>query len=263
MWHLVCGDAAVAGVTFVLGQADADAGAGAVTGLRVMRDDLAVGPLHDIDTAPGAARAAFWQAVWPVAVQPAPDFTASLSADARWLAALPDQARAVTVWHGDSASEQLLLARVAAALVASDLPLWEVACGSGDSRQPHRRAVSMHRPEALLALQRPRVLEPSRRLHLAQQWQAAVTENAAIRRWRDGGFYGEDNGLIDAGLRAACNAEWRPLARAMAEVMAHCDGFFPSDFFLFWRARELSRTGRLQLSAAGDSQGYSTLSVRR
>ena len=42
MWHLVCGDNAVAGVTHVIGKAVA------ATALRVLRDDLAVGPLADV-----------------------------------------------------------------------------------------------------------------------------------------------------------------------------------------------------------------------
>lgn len=43
MWHLVCGDVAVEGVTSVLGQGLAEAS------LRVLRDDLAVGPLRDAE----------------------------------------------------------------------------------------------------------------------------------------------------------------------------------------------------------------------
>ena len=80
MWHLVCGDNAVAGVTHVIGLEAAEAG------LRVLRDDLAVGPLGDVDAQPCAARAAFWRGVWPAGVTPVPDFEADLPADAQWLA---------------------------------------------------------------------------------------------------------------------------------------------------------------------------------
>ena len=79
MWHLVCGDTAVEGVTRVIGDA-------AARGLRVLRDDLAVGPLVDVDQPPCARRAQFWLAVWPGAVTPRPDFGPDLSADAVWLA---------------------------------------------------------------------------------------------------------------------------------------------------------------------------------
>lgn len=124
MWHLVCGDAAVEGVRFVLGEDTADCT------LRVMRDDLAVGPLQDIDSPPCAARSAYWQGVWPQSMQPVPDFDAELQTDAHWLSTLSSGQRGVTVWHGDSCSEQLLLARVAQALAGSTIELWEVACGN-------------------------------------------------------------------------------------------------------------------------------------
>ncbi|MNQ94040.1 hypothetical protein D3C85_1095390 [compost metagenome] len=256
MWHLVCGDAAVEGVTFVLGQAVAD------DSLRVLRDDLAVGPLADIGQPPCTERAVFWSAVWPEAVQSVPDFSADLSADARWLAELSRQTRAVTVWHGDSASEQLLLARLAAALEHVDLPLWEVVCGSGDSRVASRHAVSMHAPATLQTLYRPRLLEPIRRRQLAAQWHAAVKENAPIRRYREGAFHGENHGEIDASLLRCCPAEGKPLARLMADVMAHCDGFFVTDYFLFWRARELAAAGRIELSGEAGVHGYAGLQAR-
>jgi len=256
MWHLVCGDAAVEGVTFVLGQTAAG------DSLRVLRDDLAVGPLADIEQPPCTDRAAFWSAVWPEAVQPTPDFSATLSDDARWLADLSRQTRPVTVWHGDSASEQLLLARVATALEHTDLPLWEVPCGSGDSRVASRRAVSMHAPAVLHTLYRPRLLEPARRRQLAGQWRAALLDNALVRRWSDGTFHGEDYGAIDASLLQFCPTEGKPLAQLMADVMARCDGFFATDYFLFWRARELAAAGRIELTGAAGAHGYSGLQAR-
>ncbi|MGH8435311.1 MAG: DUF3658 domain-containing protein [Pseudomonas sp.] len=244
MWQLVCGDAAVEGVSFVLGQALA------ADSLRVLRDDLAVGPLVDIDRPPGSQRATFWQALWPERVQPLPDFTGTLGDDAQWLAGLARQTRPVTVWHGDSASEQLLLARVAAALEHSELPLWEVPCGSGDSRVETRRAVSMHAPVALRELYLPQRVEPARRQRLAGQWQVALEENAAIRRWRNGAFHGEGYAVIDASLLSASGPDWQPLGWVLAQVMRRCDGFFASDYFLWWRARELAVAGRLELERA-------------
>lgn len=251
MWHLTCGDLAADSVRPLLGGGDE---------LRVLRDDLAVGPLADIECPPCAKRVAFWEGVWPIGLAPRPDFT-GVAADARWLAGLAGQSRPVTVWHGDSASEQLLLARVAAALEGSTLPFREVACGAGDSRVGMRKAVSMHAPDALAALYRPRAIEPGRIAELASQWRAAMQENAAIRRWTNGRFVGEDHQRIDRELIAACSHDEMPLARAMAEVMRHCDGFFATDLFLYWRARELAQRGAIELSdsAAAD---YSSVQVR-
>lgn len=256
MWHLVCGDNAVAGVTHVIGAHEADAG------LRVLRDDLAVGPLADVDTPPCAARAAFWRALWPESVRPVPDFATDLPADARWLAGLARQARPVSVWHGDSASEQLLLARVAHALADSALPLWEVPCGTGDSRVASRRAVAMHTPEALAALAKPREVDAERRQALAAQWRAALASNVLVRRWQAGAFHGEDYQAIDAALLRHARDDEQPLTWLMAEVMGRTDGFFATDYLLFWRARELAAAGHIVLSGETGAHGYGGLQVR-
>ena len=256
MWHLVCGDNAVEGVTLVIGpQAAAE-------GLRVLRDDLAVGPLGDVDSPFCAARVAFWQALWPESVQPAPDFAAGLSADAQWLAELAGQTRPVTVWHGDSASEQLLLARVAHALEGSEVALIEVSCGTGNSWVQSRKAVAMHAPQALLELANPQPVAAQRRAELAAQWRAAVADQGLVHRWQAGQFSAEDFQPIDAELLRHARPEIQPLARVMAEVMARCDGFFATDYFLFWRARELARAGQLTITGEAGEFGYRGLQVR-
>lgn len=252
MWHITCGDLAADSVRQLLAEGNE---------VRILRDDLAVGPLADIDSPPCKTRMAFWEGVWPLGLVPRPDFS-GIATDAEWLAGLADQSRQITVWHGDSASEQLMLARVAAALEGSSLPFYEVVCGTGDGRVGARMAVSMHAPDALAALYQPRLVGPDRIAHLASQWRAAAAENAAIRRWTGGRFVGEDHAQIDAELAAACSGDWMPLARAMAEVMGHCDGFFPTDLFLYWRARELARRGVIQLSDDAEAE-YSKVQVQR
>lgn len=257
MWHLVCGDNAVEGVSHVIGQQAAD------EGLRVLRDDLAVGPLGDVDAPPCAARVAFWSAVWPEGVTPVPDFAAGLPADAQWITDLSRQARPVTVWHGDSASEQPLLARVAHALEGSEVLLLEVVCGTGNSWVQSRKAVAMHAPQALFALAKPRPVEPARRAALAAQWRAVLADDGHVHRWQTGVFAAEDYQLIDAALLRHARPEPKPVARVMADVMARTDGFFASDYFLFWRARELAAAGQLVLGGEPGEHGYSSLQVRR
>ena len=252
MWHITCGDLAADSVRQLLAEGNE---------LRVLRDDLAVGPLADVESPPCETRMAFWEGVWPIGLEPRPDFS-GIANDAEWLARLPHQPRQITVWHGDSASEQLMLARVAAALEGSAIPLHEVACGNGDSRVGTRMAVSMHAPDALAALYQPRLVAPARIAELAGQWRAAVKESAAIRRWVDGRFVGEDHSRIDSELLAACGNDWTPLARAMAEVMSHCDGFFATDLFLYWRARELAKRGFIEFSDGAEAE-YSQVQVRR
>lgn len=256
MLHLTCGDLAGNSVRALLAGREPDAQ------VRVLRDDLAVGPLSDVDRPPCAARVAFWEQVWPAEVAPRPAFADELAADAVWRTELAEQAAAVTVWHGDSASEQLLLARIAAVLQGSSCGLHEVACGTGDSRAGQRKAVSMHSPEALAALYSPRAVPASRQAGLAAVWHEQCASSHDIRRWCEGAFQGEDYRLIDAALVAASPDEFAPLARAMAEIMSHCDGFFATDFFLYWRARVLAAAGHLEI--LGDpAAGYRDLQVRR
>jgi len=241
MLHLTCGDLAGNSVRALLAGCEPDAQ------VRVLRDDLAVGPLSDVDRLPCAARVAFWEQVWPAEVAPRPAFADELVADAVWRTELAEQTAAVTVWHGDSASEQLLLARVAATLRDSRCELHEVACGTGDSRAGRRKAVSLHSPEALATLYRPQAVSAFRQAKLAAVWHQQCAGSHDVRRWCDGALQGEDYRLIDAALVAASPNEFAPLARAMAEVMGHCDGFFPTDFFLYWRARELAAAGHLEV----------------
>ncbi len=257
MWHLVCGDNAVAGVSQVIGAQAAAAG------LRVLRDDLAVGPLADVQTPPCSARVAFWSAVWPDTVTPVPDFASGLAEDARWLAGLAQQERPVTVWHGDSCSEQLLLARVAHALQGSTVELWEAPCGSGDSRVQTRMAVAMHRPKALAKIATPHLVDAQRKAALAAQWQALLSDPQPVRRWQASAFSTEDYRLIDAALLHHTSAQPQPLPRVMAEVMKRCDGFFATDYFLFWRTRELAAAGQLVLDGEPGEYGYAALQVHR
>ncbi len=120
----------------------------------------------------------------------------------------------------------------------------------------------MHSPEALAALYRPQAVSAWRQTELTAAWHQQCADPHVIRRWHDEIFQGEDYRKIDAALVAASPADFGPLARAMAEVMRHCDSFFATDFFLYWRARELAVAGQLDLQ--GDPvAGYRDLQVRR
>jgi len=254
-WHLVCGDLAAAAVRPLLG---------AAARVKVLHDDLAVGPLGDVDEPPCARRAAFWQAVWPAGTAP-PPFAEQLAGEARWLAELAGQGEPLTLWHGDSASEQLLLARVAAALSESPLELREVVCGTGDSGVRQRRAVSMCTPAQLRdALRQARPLGPARHATLAGQWRRVRSEDGGVRRWRAGTFHSEDYRLVDGMLLCLCSRDWQPQAPLLSQAMRCCSGFFATDLFLAWRLRELARQGCVELAAEAEpSPQPSSQHVRR
>lgn len=252
-WQLVCGDLAAEAVRPLLG---------AAARIEVLHDDLAVGPLLDVDEPPCAVRAAFWDGVWPPG-SPPPAFAVQLAEEAEWLAALARQAEPVTLWHGDSASEQLLLARLAALLGEAPLELREIACGTGDSGVRRRRAVALCSPQQLRDCQRQaRPLSAERRAELAGQWRRAVAENGGVRRWRDGVFHSEDYRLVDGMLLCLCSRDWQPLPPLLSQAMRCCSGFFATDLFLAWRLRELARHGRVGFAEAPEAD-FAGQRVRR
>ena len=74
----------------------------------VLRDDLAVGPLTDVDGA-GVQRAQFWQRVAP---NSGIDFSLEMRAALDQLQELKAGNTEIAIWHGQSASDQLMLRRV-------------------------------------------------------------------------------------------------------------------------------------------------------
>nr|WP_312509126.1 DUF3658 domain-containing protein [Pseudomonas luteola] len=246
MWHVVCGDVAAKGVRQVI---DTEA----TSLLRIMRDDLAVGPLVDVHQPPCPVRSAFWEAVWPDDV-PAPDFSLQLADDATWLEHAAQGNRPITVWHGDSASEQLLLCRIAAALHDSSVALYSVPCGTHRSDVQTRRAVGQCSPELLKQLYSPALILPEQQQELARAWHEAVEAKAGIRQWLGGTFRYSSYETVDTILLQHCTPEWQPLARVIVEVMVRSEGFFATDTFLGWRARDLAHRGLLVLQ--GPEKGH-------
>lgn len=252
-WHVLCGDVAAEQLSPLIKRDDS-------TQIKVLRDDLAVGPLQDVDRPPCAARVAFWQSVWPEEARAELDLS-PLSSDAQWLQALPQQPYSVTVWHGDSASEQLMLARVACWLGESPVSFHEVHCGTGQSHTGARRAVSMCSPEQLAAFV-PQEVSTARRRQLVAIWAKQRASSSVLRCWRAGQCLASGYEVPDAALIAACDNTWRPLARVMAAVMKEADGYFPTDYFVYWRVRVLATQGVVMID--GDTrEGYSGLKVRR
>ncbi|WP_313550420.1 DUF1835 domain-containing protein [Pseudomonas sp.] len=246
MWHVVCGDVAAKGVRQVI---DTEA----TSLLRIMRDDLAVGPLVDVHQPPCPVRSAFWEAVWPDDV-PAPDFSLQLADDATWLEHAALGNLPITLWHGDSASEQLLLCRIAAALHDSSVALYSVPCGTHRSDVQTRRAVGQCSPELLKQLYSPGLILPEQQQELARAWHEAVEAKADIRQWLGSTFRYSGYEAVDTILIQHCTSEWQPLTHVMAEAMVRSEGFFATDTFLGWRARDLAHRGLLVLQ--GPEKGH-------
>lgn len=237
--HLVCGDGAADALRRAV-----EAGVLTEKKIQVLPDDLAVGPLSDVDNPPCQQRAAFWHELGGEALQERA-IASELASDATWLRS-PDAA-SVTLWHGDSASEQLLLRRVCALLPAS-VSLRSVGAGSGQCRSEDRHAIAMLKPVELAnALAASHELDASERQHLAADWQRALAENAELRLWLDGQLSGAGYAHIDRILLDSASEAWRPVQSLIGPTMAYVDGLFVSDLLAAWRLREQVAAGALEL----------------
>ena len=168
----------------------------------------------------------------------------------------------IVIWHGQSASDQLALRRVAyhlrnapqrlneARLSERDLPL--IADADGKQHRRGRKdgatAVGMFTAEELLAkLPSAAPISVLRIGRLALEWQEAKHMNAQTRRWHDNTFVSGSFADIDEAILDAVTADWQPARRIAGEVMGADFGFMVSDSVAFWRCRELAAAGRLKL----------------
>lgn len=237
--HLVCGDGAADAL-----QRAVAAGVLTEKKIRVMPDDLAVGPLSDVDAPPCLQRAAFWHELGGDALRER-EIASEMAAEVNWLRS-PDAA-IVTLWHGDSASEQLLLRRVCA-LLPAHVTLRSVGAGSGQCRSEDRHAIAMLKPEELAnALAGSHELDAAERQRLGADWHRALAENAQLRLWLDGQLTGAGYAHIDRILLDSASESWRPVQSLIGPTMAYVDGLFVSDLLAAWRLREQVAAGALQL----------------
>ena len=125
--HVVNGDVAGATLKQALAQA------GRPDSVVVLRDDLAVGPLVDVDSV-AMARSGFWQRVAPNSNI---DFAAEMRGALASLADLRDATTEVAIWHGQSASDQLMLRRVAFHLHQSPQRINEVGMDVRELEAPN------------------------------------------------------------------------------------------------------------------------------
>ncbi|MFM0052733.1 DUF1835 domain-containing protein [Caballeronia grimmiae] len=213
-----------------------------------LRDDLAVGPIRDVDESP-VARATFWRQVWNSAV----DFEAELKTQQTLFGRLARGDAQVVVWHGQSAADQLTLRRVAyhlrnvpQRLNEAKLNLADLGDAAGDVHQA--TAVGMFSPQQLLVkLPSAAPISVLRISRLALEWQEAKHSNAENRRLRDNMLVSGTWTDVDEAMLDIATSEWRPARRICGEAMAQRFDFLLSDSVAFWRCRELVAAGRLKI----------------
>lgn len=213
--HWVCGDHAAQVLMNAIP---------ASNNVRIGRDDLAIGPLTDIDARSPQQRIHFWQTLapvnagiaWPTAMQGEYDLVNQ---------ALAEQ-HDVLVWVGDSASEWLWLARLAAVWTSSERDLWMVEAPT---------AVGLCTTKQLQqALLQAKKLTADQIQTWAAIWRDLALRQAPVRLWRDGQFYASDFQALDEQLLKQDGPV--PLT-ALREAVR---GFYPTDWLAAWRWRVLS-----------------------
>ncbi|SEJ99950.1 DUF1835 domain-containing protein [Paraburkholderia diazotrophica] len=244
--HITNGDVAAESLRQALSHA------GRADAVLALRDDLAVGPLRDIDEAPHL-RADFWRRVTGDITR---NFAAEFDAQASELEAVVGATTHVVVWHGQSCADQLTLRRVCFHLREMPQRLNEARVCIDDltgDRAAHRRAdratsVGMFAPAVLqqrLATAAPiSVLRIGR---LALEWQEVKQANAELRRWHDNTFSSGTFAELDASILEHAADGWQSAGRVAAAVMTANNGLLVSDVIVLWRLRELAADGQLQL----------------
>jgi hypothetical protein len=262
--HVTNGDCAAQSLTEALRRAERD------ERVIALRDDLAVGPIRDIDESP-LARATFWRQVLNSAV----DLEDELEAQQAIFGRLARGDGQIVVWHGQSAADQLTLRRVAyhlrnapqrlneAKLFQDDLTI------ASDETDPERvgradraTAVGMFSPKQLLAkLPTAAPISVLRISRLALEWQEAKHANADTRRLRDNMLVSGTWLDVDEALLDLASPEWQPARWIAGAAMGQRFDFMLSDSVAFWRCRELVTAGRLKIR--GTPTAISQADLRR
>jgi len=246
--HIVSGDMASDSLRQALELDDAD--------IVNMRDDLAVGPLGDVD-GPALHRADFWRRVYgPEASEFEAlhgRFEARLADTTAAFRGLPHDPRPCLIWHGSGATEQLTLRRACHFLADASRDVWAVEILPADHAPlpPHWcTAVAVQKPHELARIfDRRRRLSLQERKPLAQEWVAFVSagHDDSLRHPIPGGVETRPITGYDSRVLAEMTREWERTVRVVGNTMGHAEDALISDAFIFWRVRELARAGKLEL----------------
>ena len=258
--HLTNGDVAAESLRIALAQAGRD------DRVQPLRDDLAVGPLRGVDDGPHG-RAGFWERV---SADTQRDFVGEFREQAAVLDELASSTANLVLWHGESASDQLMLRRVCYLLRNSPERLNEVRLSIADLADPqawaHTRkdratSVGMFAPDTLQThLPDAAPISVLRISRLALEWQEVKQANGETRRWRDNTLTSSSFDELDALILERTTDDWQPAARVAAHAMTAELWFLASDSIVLWRMRELATQRRIHLR--GDAAAWRSLELR-
>jgi hypothetical protein len=258
--HLTNGDVAADSLCTALAQAGRD------DRVQPLRDDLAVGPLRGIDDDP-RVRADFWERV---STDTRRDFAREFREQAAMLNGIANGTANLVIWHGESASDQLMLRRVCYLLRSHPQRLNEVRLSIADLPDPqawaHTRkdratSVGMFAPDVLQThLPDAAPISVLRISRLALEWQDVKQANGETRLWRGNTFTSGSFAEVDALILERATDDWQAAARVAAHIMTAELGFLVSDSVVLWRMRELAARRHIRLR--GDANEWRSLELR-
>lgn len=221
--------------------------------VRVVDDDLSVGPLHDDQT-----RNEWWLTVYgpqPEAHQP------SLYVQWQTISGNLGAGNELVLWSSDSARDYVF-ERMAAFMLGDRGTLFHVLVPASGKLE----GVPFHNPSALAAMENnKRALTTSE----VENWSASFAnqsrQSSGVRWLHQGSTVARPEDAFDEYLLERCPPDWTKWYRPIGEAMADCDGKnLLSDAFFSWRLRLLVDAGRVE--AQGDpmsSDGPKDVLVRR
>ncbi|MCX7206151.1 MAG: DUF3658 domain-containing protein [Proteobacteria bacterium] len=226
--------------------------------IRIHRDDLALGPLVDIDHVCPVARIQFWNEVFPLSSF---DFSDVLPAGNAQLAALPED---LTLWIGTSCGEALLLRRLA---------WWRNQTGQSFKLIiPDTTGVASYvAGQVPLSLLSPQQIEsasseliPLAQLQkLAQEWQALCQQNSTFRGWNGQEFQHLGETALDAEMLALITDNYLPCSQIAGLWIQASKAFFRSDVLAMWRLRCLAAQGLIEMESHPDQYDLFAFKVRK
>lgn len=221
--------------------------------VRVIDDDLSVGPLHDDRT-----RNEWWRTVYgpyPEAHQP--------SLYDQWQAMSDNLATSseLVLWSSNSARD-FVFERMAAFMFRDRIALFQVLVPSSGKLE----GVPFHGPDALAGMEHnKRALTATEVENWAASFADQLRQSSGIRVLQQGSITVRPENALDEYLLERCPLEWTKWYRPIGHAMADSDGQnLIGDAFFSWRLRMLVEGG--QVEASGDpmsSEGPKDVLVRR
>nr|WP_318422691.1 DUF3658 domain-containing protein [Iodobacter sp. CM08] len=247
--HLVLGDCAADLLRISLGP---------YADIRIHRDDLAVGPLIDIDDAYPAARVHFWDAVFP---QSSFDFNDVLPAGNAQLASLPAD---LTLWIGNSCGEALLLRRLAWWRYKTQQTFKLLSPDSTGLNSYIAGQVPLSlMPLPIIQATNSQTLSPALLQELASEWQAIRQQPSAFRGWNGSSFHHHTQTALDAEMLALIEENYLPCSEIASRWISTSSDFFRSDVLAMWRLRGLAEQDLIELCPHPDEYWLFAFKARR